>query len=150
MHGYLTGLNTYDVSDSPSHEKFLNLQIVAEFVQNCGCLIPKHLLLQICGYNETISLGEDYHVNLSLLDAGAEFLPISPYVYQARIHLDGRLSNNFSAKRYHRVAELFERAGCAGKSILATRESEMESDICEKGLVNRADCVPGEGKRLRK
>ena len=109
MHGCLTGLNTYDVSECP-HENFSNLQVVAEFAQNWGCLIPRHLLLQIGGYNETISLGEDYDVNLRLLDAGAEFRPISPYVYQARIHQDGRLSNNFSAERYYRVAELFERA----------------------------------------
>jgi glycosyltransferase involved in cell wall biosynthesis len=110
MYGYLTGLNTYDVSELPSHEKFPNLQVVAEFAQNWGCLIPRHLLLQIGGYNETISLSEDYDVNLRLLDVGAEFRPISPCVYQARIHHDGRLSNNFSAERYHRVAELFERA----------------------------------------
>jgi glycosyltransferase involved in cell wall biosynthesis len=110
MHGYLTDLNTYDVSDCPSHGKFSNLQVVAEFAQNWGCLIPRQLLMQIGGYNETISLGEDYDVNLRLLDAGAEFRPIYPYVYQARIHHDSRLSNNFSAERYHRVAELFERA----------------------------------------
>ena len=110
MHGYLTGLNTYDLSEYPLHEKFSNLQVVAEFAQNWGCLIPRHLLLQIGGYNETISLSEDYDVNLRLLDAGAEFCQISSYVYQARIHHDGRLSKNLSAERYHCVAELFERA----------------------------------------
>ena len=110
MHGCLTGLNTYEISELPSRERFSNLQVVAEFAQNWGCLMPRRLLLQIGGYNETISLSEDYDATLRLLDEGAEFRSISQYVYQARVHHDSRLSNNFSAERYHRVAELFERA----------------------------------------
>jgi GT2 family glycosyltransferase len=125
MHGYVTGLNTYEVSKLPSQQKFYNnLPVVAEFAQNWSCLIPRQLLLQAGGYNETIDLGEDYDVNLRLLDAGAEFRSISPYVYQARIHYDGRLSNNFSAERYHRVAELFERAWIRWKEQFWLPENE--------------------------
>ena len=124
MHGYLTGLNTYEFSEVPLYGKFTNLQVVAEFAQNWGCLIPRQLLLQVGGYNETIDLGEDYDVNLRLLNAGAEFCSISPYVYHARIHHDGRLSNNFSAERYHRVAELFERAWISWKEQFLLPENQ--------------------------
>jgi glycosyltransferase involved in cell wall biosynthesis len=110
MHGYPTDLNMYGISELPSQGKFSSVQVVAEFAQTWGCLIPRDLLLRVGGYNEAISLAEDYDVNLRLLVAGAEFCAISQYVYQVRIHHDGRLSNSFSAERYHCVAELFERA----------------------------------------
>jgi len=116
MRGCFTDLNTYELSEYPSHGNFPKLQIVAELNRNVGCLIPRCLLLRIRCYDETISLGEDYDVNLRLLDAGAEFCPVSGNLYQARIHQEDRLSKNISTERYHRVADIFEERGSAGKS----------------------------------
>jgi glycosyltransferase involved in cell wall biosynthesis len=110
VHGYLNDSNTYEISELRSQGKFSSVQVVAEFAQTWGCLIPRDLLLRVGGYNEAICLSEDYDVNLRLLETSAEFRPISSYVYQTRIHHDGRLSNHFSAERYHCVAGLFEGA----------------------------------------
>jgi glycosyltransferase involved in cell wall biosynthesis len=104
---------------SPLHE----LQILSGWASNWACLIPKNLLKAIGGYNTRLSLGEDYDLNLRLLDAGAVFVPIEKVTYQFRVHDSPKLTRNVSGERYGSMCQLFRRAWVSRRDAFGLPEN---------------------------
>jgi glycosyltransferase involved in cell wall biosynthesis len=122
-HGTLVRSDMYRLPRHLAFSPLRDLQIIGAWASNCACLIPKKLLSGIGGYDTRLSLGEDYDVNLRLLDVGAVFLPIEKVTYQVRIHDGPKLTRNVSRERYDGVCRLFRRAWLSRKAVFVLPEN---------------------------
>ncbi len=84
-------------------------RILSAWASNCACLIPKELILKAGGYDENLSLGEDYDLNFRMLMAGGKFQLIDEHVYDVRLHFGPKLTRNVSGERYSAMCSLFRR-----------------------------------------
>lgn len=100
-----------------------DVTLISGWASNCACLIPKNLLTAIGGYDTRLSLGEDYDLNLRLLDAGALFVPIEKVTYQVRIHDGPKLTRNVSSERYESMCQLFRRAWVSRRDAFVLPEN---------------------------
>jgi len=96
--------------------------ILSVWASNWACLIPKQLILAAGGYDERLSLGEDYDLNLRMLRCGARFRHIGETTYQLRVHGEQKLTRNAPAWRYEQMYHNFRAAWNA-----------YEADFCKAG-----------------
>ena len=86
------------------------VDILSVWAPNWACLIPKSLLVAAGGYDEGISLGEDYDLNLRMLRCGARFRHIGDLTYQLRVHGGQKLTRSVPRQRYERMFHVFQAA----------------------------------------
>jgi len=122
-HGNACNSEMHRLPDHLALSTLDQLKIVSGWASNYACLIPKNLLSAIGGYDARLSLGEDYDLNVRLLDAGAVFLPIERVTYQVRIHDGPKLTTSVSRERYEGMCGVFRRAWISRKASFVLPEN---------------------------
>ena len=85
------------------------LEVISAWPSNWACLLSRELVERAGGYNCELSLGEDYDLNVRLINSGAVFLPLNDFTYQVRLHAMDRLTVRRSREQYDRLVDVFRR-----------------------------------------
>lgn len=91
----------YGYANAVDDGQIINRQTMISFVMPAVLpLFPLAMLLEVGGFNESLSIGEDHEMALRLDAKGCSFVRIAEVVYQVREHRNPRLSRAKSAKGY--------------------------------------------------
>lgn len=114
----VVNLSWRELPDMP--EAQLERMITAPFLHHCGPLFPRALLLQLGGYDESLSTDEDGDLLIRVLQSGAIFRAVPGVFYYYQHHEGERVSRDDSITKLVarcRVCEkIIEAAGPEGLS----------------------------------
>jgi len=108
--GKLTFGGVYRIPNRFDFKRLDELQIVSAWAPNYGSFFPKSLLAAINCYDERLYIGEDYDLNVRIIDNGGVFFPIASYTYRVRVHDGPRLTRRISREGYYNCLEVFRSA----------------------------------------